>query len=94
MLPEVGSLSENMKSIIGPDSTAIPTIQGKATIRINLVAALIWVCTFSMSPDLKAVVRVGTADAAMAEAMEMGTFMSTLYSPVYTPHHSEMVFAS
>ena len=77
--PDKGSASLKSSRMIGWARTAIPTAQGIAMTMINRVEEWIWVRTLFFSPAWKAAVRLGTQEADMADAMETGTLIRTLY---------------
>ena len=67
---------------IGFANTARPTAHGKETTITKRIAILISWRTAFISPFPKDAVSVGTDDAAIAEAMEIGTLIKSLYFPV------------
>ena len=55
---------------------------------------LICFLTSFESLELKAAVRLGTVDAAIADAIDKGTLIRTLYLPVNTPHDLDVTETS
>jgi hypothetical protein len=71
---------------IGLPSAARPIAHGNAITITKRFAALICVLTLSISSAANEAVSVGTEEAAIAEAIEIGTLIKSLYLPVNTPH--------
>ena len=63
-----------------------PKAQGNAIIMLTLIETAIFFFIPYLSPLVKAATSVGMSDEAIADAMAMGTFTSSLYLVLYTPY--------
>ena len=96
MVPAIGAVCAvpgKSRRQIGSPNTASPMAQGKEITMIKRMAELICSLTFFISFCAKDIVSVGTQEAAIAEAMEIGTLISSLYFPEKTPHHTSILFS-
>ena len=74
------------------DFSAANTELWNPIIQIGIIAALILLFTASLSPAANEADKEGTLEAAIADAMEIGTLIKTLYFPEKTPHHTSISF--